>query len=169
MDNAGVTVRAARIEDAEAIAEVHVQARNAYYRGFVDQADLDRRAAELRRIYPGLCDRADSTLLCAQLGEEIVGIVLLGPPNDTVVDPVGVGELYQLHVRPDCWRRGIGSQLHRAAVDAWHGLGVSVGVLEVWDRNERARAFYANHGWRPDGHSRPGRSGTRYLRLRLAL
>jgi RimJ/RimL family protein N-acetyltransferase len=162
------TVRAARIEDADAIAEVHIQARNAYYRGFVPEEDLDRRAAELREAYRSLSRRTDLTLLCAEQDDVIVGIALLGSPYDTELDPAEVGELYQLHVRPGHWRQGIGSQLHSACLHAWQELGLSIGVLEMWERNDRARAFYSSHGWQPDGYSR-SYGDTNYVRLRRTL
>jgi ribosomal protein S18 acetylase RimI-like enzyme len=162
-------VRVAQPEDADVIAEVHVEARNAYYRGLVPEEDLDHRATELRRIYKTLIGRSDDTLLCAQKDNNVVGMTLFGRPHDTHFDPTTVGEMYQLHVRPDHWRQGIGSQLHRACLQAWRDSGVSTGVLEVWDRNDRARAFYTRHGWQADGHSRPGHGNTSYLRLRNTL
>ena len=46
---------------------------------------------------------------------------------------------------------------------------LTTGVLEAWERNTRAQAFYARHGWRPDGHGRPGPCEADYVRLRLDL
>jgi RimJ/RimL family protein N-acetyltransferase len=43
---------------------------------------------------------------------------------------------------------------------------LTTGVLEAWESNSRAQAFYARHGWRPDGHRRPGPGGD-YVRMRL--
>ncbi|MFF4256282.1 hypothetical protein ACFY1L_34270 [Streptomyces sp. NPDC001663] len=48
-------------------------------------------------------------------------------------------------------------------------LGLTEGVLEVWERNSRAQAFYACHGRRPGGYSRPGPCEAEYVRLRLEL
>lgn len=166
MDANQTVVRVARPEDAGPIAEVHIQARNAYYEGAVPPAELERRAAELREIYPRLTDR---TLLCAERAGEIVGMALLGPPHDDDLDPAEVGQLHQIHVRPELWRHGVGSLLHDACVEVWLRAGLSSAVLDVWDSNERARSFYARHGWAPDGQARPGPDGSSYLRLRRAV
>lgn len=61
------------------------------------------------------------------------------------------GELYALNVHPDRWGGGVGSVLlghvHAALADAGHREA----VLWVVPQNERARRFYARHGWAPDG------------------
>jgi len=71
-------------------------------------------------------------------------------------------------VRPDSWGSGIGSRLHHAYVQTLLDASLPYGILSVWERNTRARAFYARHGWRPDGGRVTGPGGADYLRLRLA-
>jgi ribosomal protein S18 acetylase RimI-like enzyme len=153
--------------DTAAVAEVHIKARNAYYDGHIDVAKLDRRAAQLRQFYTERLERFDRRLWCAEIDGAVVGMALTGPSMD-IMGP-WVGQLYQIHVDPEHWRKGIGSELHRTCIDAWRAAGVTVGVLEVWSHNERAQAFYESHGWRPDGHTRPGDGGTHYLRLRRTI
>jgi hypothetical protein len=36
-------------------------------------------------------------------------------------------------------------------------------------RDQRGLAFYAAHGWRPDGHRRPGAAGIDQLRHTLTI
>ncbi|MEV6169200.1 GNAT family N-acetyltransferase [Streptomyces sp. NPDC051954] len=67
-----------------------------------------------------------------------------------------MGQLYQVHVRPGLWGQGVGSHLHAAFVKFLRDASLSSGVLEAWERNSRAQVFYARHGWKPDGHHRPG-------------
>jgi ribosomal protein S18 acetylase RimI-like enzyme len=161
-------IRLAQASDTAAVAEVHITARNAYYDGHVDVEAMDRRAAQLRMFYSrDLHDRFDRKVWCAEVDGEVVGMAMVGPPGD-ILGP-WVGQLYQLHVHPDHWRRGIGTALHTACLDAWRATGVTVGVLEVWSSNERAQAFYESHGWRPDGHTRPGPGDSTYLRLRRTI
>jgi GNAT superfamily N-acetyltransferase len=79
------------------------------------------------------------------------------------------GELLQIHVRPDRWRRGIGSVLHRASVGVWQAASVTTARVDVWARNDPGRAFYASHGWQPDGQRREGPAGFDFLRLLLPV
>jgi hypothetical protein len=46
---------------------------------------------------------------------------------------------------------------------------VSTAQVDVWANNQRARAFYAHHGWRPAADRRPGPAGFDFVRLRLAI
>lgn len=149
------------------MAEVHIAARNTYYDGHVDIAELDRRADELRTIYRDMPERFNRTLWCAELDGELVGMALTGP-SFAWLGP-WVGQLHQIHVHPDHWRKGIGTALHDKCVTAWRESGVTVGVLEVWSQNDKAQSFYESHGWRPDGHTRPGPGDTTYLRLRRTI
>jgi ribosomal protein S18 acetylase RimI-like enzyme len=160
-------IRLARPEDTAAVAEVHIAARNSYYDGYVGVTELDHRAVQLRGIYRDMPERFDRKLWCAELNGEVVGMALTGAP----IDWLGpwVGQLHQIHVHPNHWRKGVGSALHTTCVDAWRSAGITVGVLEVWSTNNRAKSFYESHGWAPDGHTRPGPGDTTYLRLRRAI
>ncbi|WP_405733030.1 hypothetical protein OG607_36720 [Streptomyces sp. NBC_01537] len=75
------------------------------------------------------------------------------------------------HVAPGDWGTGVGASLHAAYVRALCAAGLRHGTLYAWERNARARAFYARHGWRPDGRRRrgPGPGGANYIGLRLSL
>jgi GNAT superfamily N-acetyltransferase len=61
-------------------------------------------------------------------------------------------ELYQIHVDPGHFRQGIGGCLHEATVGVWQAAEVTAARLRVCDFNDRARAFYARHGWSADDH-----------------
>jgi ribosomal protein S18 acetylase RimI-like enzyme len=133
----------------------------------VDVEQLDRRAALLRTFYGDLGGRFDRRLLCADVGGEVVGTALTGPPRDNFGP--WVGELYRLHVHPGHRRAGIGGRLHDACLAAWRAAGVTVGVLEVPSHDLASQAFYESHGWRPDGHTRQARHGVSHLRLRRTI
>jgi ribosomal protein S18 acetylase RimI-like enzyme len=94
-------------------------------------------------------------VLCVERDGEMVGILAMGPPLDADVDAAVVGRLYQIHVDPSRWGQGIGGGCTRHSCSSF-GASLVTGVLEAWERNSRAQAFYARHGWRPDGHHRPG-------------
>ncbi|MGW2380822.1 GNAT family N-acetyltransferase [Streptomyces lincolnensis] len=65
---------------------------------------------------------------------------------DADLDAAAVGQLHQIHVWPDQWGQGIGGRLHTAYVEFLREASLGTGVLEAWERNERARAFYARRG-----------------------
>ncbi|MET8942454.1 GNAT family protein [Streptomyces sp. NPDC004542] len=165
-------LRTAHPDDVDQITDLHTLARTAYYRaGGLSEADLvspgtrtGRREAWLRAVQAD-----DRTVLCAEREGEVVGVLAMGPPYEADVDATAVGQLYQIHVRPGLWGQGIGGCLHAAFVRFLRDRALDTGVLEAWERNSRGQAFYARHGWKPDGHHRPGPGGARYVRLRLSL
>jgi ribosomal protein S18 acetylase RimI-like enzyme len=91
----------------------------------------------------------------AESGGRVVGFLMIGPCYYADPDPTVTSELYQIHVDPDHFRRGIGSSLHAAAVTIWKTADITAARLWAWDFNNRARAFYRARGWIPDGHTPP--------------
>ncbi|MFI7402959.1 GNAT family N-acetyltransferase [Streptomyces sp. NPDC049541] len=173
MTTSRTLLRPAALDDLDRITDLHTQARTAYYRagGFSD-ADLTSPEARSRRreMWMRALQGDTTTVLCAvRGGDETVGILAMGPPLDPDVDAAAAGQLYQIHVHPGSWGRGIGSLLHGAFVQQLRDASLTTGVLEAWERNNRAQAFYARHGWKPDGHHRPGPAAANYVRMRLEL
>lgn len=165
-----ILLRPADLGDLEHITDLHTLARTAYYRagGYTDAELTSGEGRSERREMWRRALRDDArTVLCGLRGDALVGVLAMGPPLDADVDASAVGQLYQIHVRPGHWGQGIGSLLHGAFVERLRDTSSGAGVLEAWERNARAQAFYARHGWRPDGHRRPGPAGGDYLRLRL--
>jgi ribosomal protein S18 acetylase RimI-like enzyme len=168
-----VRIRPATVADVDALVEIHRQARDTYYRGVVPDEELDDPAehAEMRAAYESRIPEPGRTVMCAEQDGAVVGFAALGPPFEPVVDadPQTVGQLFGLYVRPSHWDRRIGSRLHEESIRVWRGSGIATARLEVWDRNERARAFYVRRGWQPDGHRRPGPVDSGYIRLCLTV
>ncbi|QGV81266.1 GNAT family N-acetyltransferase [Streptomyces ficellus] len=153
-------IRHATLQDLDAIAALHQEARATYYRGHLPDADFEG-PAELARSRQGWAAAVDrgNAVLCAEADGELVGVAAFRPVDGTM-------SLTQLHVAPAHWRRGTGTRLHAACVAAWRAAGVTTARLEVFEHNERAHAFYTRHGWLPDPVA--PRSGN-HLVLRLAL
>jgi ribosomal protein S18 acetylase RimI-like enzyme len=168
-----VRVRLATFDDIETIAAIHTEARTAYYRGYVPDAELrDPAAHVLRRdAYRDRVRAPEYTVLCAERGGRVLGFTLFGPPSvpEPGSGPPTVAQLRQIHVDPAHWRLGIGSALHDACVRAWQAAAITVGRVDVWRHDHHALSFYDAHGWRPESqrgqaHARPG-----YLHLTLAV
>ncbi|SCL14254.1 Ribosomal protein S18 acetylase RimI [Micromonospora nigra] len=172
-----IRVRLASLADLAEIVAVHVAARTAYYRaGGLTGTEIDNPADQLRRHegWQEAIRAPEKRVICAELDGRIVGVAAMGPPLDDAgflddAGPTGVGQLYQIHVHPECWGRGVGGHLHADFVDYLRSEAMMTGRLEAWERNTRGHSFYLRHGWQPDGHRRPGPDGTDYLRMRLDL
>ena len=82
------------------------------------------------------------------------GRVLVAEDDGQIVGVVGVDAcwLTNLYVLPSHWGRGIGAELHDAALAALPDCP----EVRLWtlEENHRARAFYEKRGWRPNGETR---------------
>ncbi|MFJ9968291.1 GNAT family N-acetyltransferase [Streptomyces avermitilis] len=147
-------------------------AATAYYQAGgesdVEPAPPDGRSRR-RESWMRAVQSSGRTVMCAEREGEVVGILSMGPSYEADLDTSTAGQLYQIHVRPGIWGQGIGSFLHSAFVQFLRDASLVTGVLEAWERNSRAQAFYARHGWMPDGHHRHGPGNGTYVRMRLSL
>lgn len=147
-----VLLREASVEDAEAIEAVHFSSREAVYRGRVAQwppAGPDR-VGRVRRWQEWL-SAPEIDCLVVERDDEIVGFCTIRPSADADVDATEVAEMPTLYVRPDAWRRGVGSLLCNEAIERTTAGGFHVLTLWVLEINTEARAFYEAFGFRPDG------------------
>ncbi|MBB1247248.1 GNAT family N-acetyltransferase, partial [Streptomyces durbertensis] len=80
-------------------------------------------------------------------GGELAGMMV-------VVREEGQASLFGVYVRPEHRGRGLAALLlDRATRWAWARPGTGRLALHVHERNERARAFYENRGFRPTGRT----------------
>jgi GNAT superfamily N-acetyltransferase len=105
-------------------------------------------------------------LLVAEDGGTVVGYTLFGSSRDDDV-PHDVGEVRTFFVAPPAWRRGVGSALMRDALRGLAELGHSSASVWSFAANDRANAFYAHHGFEPDGAERREEIWDRILEIRL--
>ncbi|MEU9705970.1 GNAT family N-acetyltransferase [Streptomyces sp. NPDC047981] len=153
-------IRIATPDDLDAIAALHLEARATYYRGHVPETEFagPEELARTREGWGRAVERGD--VLLAERDGEPAGVAAYSRGED------GTVTLTQLHVRPDRWRLGVGTELHTACLDVWRAESFAEARLLVFEKNERARSFYAAHGWTADPDT--PRSGT-HLVLRLTL
>ncbi|MEU2613501.1 GNAT family N-acetyltransferase [Micromonospora sp. NPDC007271] len=165
-----ISVREATLVDLDGIIDVHTQARVAYYGagGLAPEAIVNPTSAQEQRTgWTAAIESPHKRVLCAVSGGCVAGIAAMGRPLSPKADASKTGQLYQIHVIPSRWGEGIGSILHAAFVRYLDEASLPVGMLEVWERNRRAREFYARRGWKPDGEFRAGPDNSRYIGLRL--
>ncbi len=134
---ATATLRAAVDGDLEAIADLWFRGWRDGHEGRVPAALVEHRTRA--SFTPRTRERLRETLVA-----ELVGIVV---GFAVVVDD----EVEQVYVDQIARGTGVAAQLLRAAESAVAAAGHSSAWLAVVPGNDRARRFYAKHGWRDDG------------------
>jgi ribosomal protein S18 acetylase RimI-like enzyme len=147
-----VTIRPARVDDADAVGEVHVRAWQSAYRGMMPDDYLDglraqEHAARWREHLVAPTSAAE--LFVVDDEHRVVGFASVGPALDDDV-PSDIGQLYAINLDPDVWGRGLGRTLLSVATDRLSELGYVAAVLWVVPDNERARRLYEAAGWSDD-------------------
>jgi GNAT superfamily N-acetyltransferase len=139
------------VEDADAIARVHVASWGAAYAEIVPPELIAARTLDVRRREwrEMLADSDAWATLVAELGGEVAGVSTFEAPGHR--EPPEEAEVRIFYVHPAYWRRGVGRALMAATLDALRADGVTRAVLWVMTENALGRAFYEALGWFPDG------------------
>jgi GNAT superfamily N-acetyltransferase len=167
---AGVHVRSAEPEDAEAIAALYVLAARQAWPHIFGAANL----ASLEAPVEALRVRIRSTgsgeqVIVAEVDGEIRGYAIVRPSADADASE-STGELDAIYTDPSVWGRGIGRALLASAARLLHERGFAEATLWTAEANERPRAVYAAAGWEPDGAARNRVwRGVRFRELRYRL
>ncbi|TWE28625.1 GNAT family N-acetyltransferase [Prauserella muralis] len=172
-----VELRDAKQDDAHAIATVLVRSWRAAYRGLLpDEVLAGLSVSDREQSWSDvLTTRPPRTrAVVATIADTIVGFAATGPPLVPADrSDATLGDLYALYLTPGVWRRGIGTQLHAAALDRLRSCGFTHAGLWVLDGNERALRFYLRHGWTDTGRTQldrgPGGTELHERRLRHDL
>lgn len=155
-----VQIRAARREDADAIADVHVASWRAGYAHvfpesvlYADDFDASRRSfwtgwrfAPGHRLAVAVETRPDDPS-----DERVVGFASYGPERERARGFTGRGEVWAFYLHPDAWGTGVATDLLSHTEDRLRAEGFAEAVLWVLDDNPRARTFYERFGWTASG------------------
>jgi len=148
-----VTVRPARLDDAEAITDVHIRTwQRAYAHVFgaerLDQLDLGRRREQWRSWLAE--PQPHWHVEVAERDGRVVGFTWLGESREAADE----GELYAIYVLPEAWGGGEGPALMQRTLELLRQDGFRTAILWVLSDNPRARRFYEREGWVADGAER---------------
>jgi GNAT superfamily N-acetyltransferase len=152
----GPTIRAAAVDDARALAEVHVASWLAAYADIIDLSnlsqplDVDEREAAWRDRIPRVGDEGFRTWV-AEVDGLVRGLAFTRPTEDDDLNPLEVAELVALYLHPDHFEKGLGTALLERAVAGMRAQGFLQSTLWVLEENARAIHFYRRESWRPDG------------------
>jgi ribosomal protein S18 acetylase RimI-like enzyme len=152
-----VTVRPARVTDAEGVARVQARTWQDAYAQIMPAdvlARLDRQIeARIERVRQHLSEGRFQTLV-AEVHRAVAGFVTYGAYRDNdrpdELDPA-VGEVLAIYVDPRRQGRGAGRSLMDAAVGALRAGGATEVRLWVLEENAPSRRFYERYGLAPDG------------------
>lgn len=146
-------MRRATLEDARAIAGVHVRSWQTGYRGLVSDEILDGlsvadREATWQTLLQNSVEEA-FTVVAERDGRVLGFCSMIAPSRD---DDAGGGtcEVAAIYVEPERWRTGVGSMLLVAALRELDGSWDEV-TLWVFADNAGALAFYRRFGFHADG------------------
>ena len=141
-------LRRATLDDAPAIAAIHVRAWQAAYAGIVPADFLAGLSIPKRTEFwqRELTENRSIVVVAIERGS-IVGWASGGTCRDA--DATDESEIFAVYVSPECWARGVGRQLMtRIEEDI---LPFSAITLWVLTQNQRAIAFYRKIGYEFDG------------------
>jgi ribosomal protein S18 acetylase RimI-like enzyme len=145
-----VNIRRADRTDAAALAEL---ARRTFFDTFAANNDAGDMAIHLERAYgvpqqtAELSDPSIITLLAEEEGAAVAYAQLRTGPVPACVSGNGPIELWRFYVSQDWHGRGVAQPLmDRVKVEA-RARGAKTLWLGVWEKNDRARAFYAKCGF----------------------
>jgi diamine N-acetyltransferase len=143
-------IRTATTEDADRLAQFARTAFRDTYRDIDDADGIERYVAEHftpEEVAAQIRDPA-STVLLAWQGETLIGYaqVLQSEAPPCVTGPAPV-ELARLYLAQDAIGLGLGARLMLAVQARVRELGGRTVWLGVYDRNQRAIAFYRKFGF----------------------
>lgn len=139
-------VRRAVMENARAIAAIHVHAWQAVYQGIVPAAFLDSLSIEDRENrWREILDQRVSETWVAEEGGKVVGWISAARSRDEDA-PSTTAEVWAIYVDPAHWRRGVGGSLWHQAEVHLDAAGFSDITLWVLKENAQAIAFYESIG-----------------------
>ncbi len=155
-----------RVEDAEALTDLHLDVWEDAYAGLMPAAVFaERRSRRAERVesWRGIIAAGSSANLLAWSADgRLLGFSSTGPGRDVPADGLPPLELMALYVRASSYGTGVGHALCEAAI------GSAPAYLWVLDGNERAIRFYERQGFDFDGTTKPEDLGLHRRMVRRA-
>lgn len=150
-----MNIREARLEDAEAIALVHVNSWQTTYRGLLPEDYIAKRSYEKRlKNWKKRLNRNSETTktyftyVAENAVGEIIGFIDGGLARDN--SAICTGEIYALYILEAYQRRRIGRSLVRSTASRLFKLGLTSIMVWVLENNPSVEFYQALGGQRTD-------------------
>lgn len=151
----GVSIRRAQPTDIDGIYRVMRESRREAFKGLLppDALDWDNEVSDgFREFVQDTTSHPEKRLFVTVCDDTVVGVaeIVWQPAETQAFVEASEAELNAIHVRPDRWNGGIGTELLTKTIASLpaHVSGIALCVLSD---NERARAFYERRGFEQDG------------------
>jgi ribosomal protein S18 acetylase RimI-like enzyme len=146
-----IQISPASVEDAPAIATIHIQAWQAAYKDIIAADYLAALSIEQRTaMWQQKISKGGSTLLVAKQNHALLGWLSYGPSRDQDASATEA-EIWAIYVASEVWSSGLGSALLLQAKTVLQARGFQTCSLWVFPQNDRAIKFYTAAGFVHDG------------------
>jgi ribosomal protein S18 acetylase RimI-like enzyme len=139
-------IRLAKLEDAEAIALVHIRSWQKMYREFIPEIILKNLSLPERTQQWADLIKQDVKVLVIEMNECIAGFASICAFRDEHIDS-SMGEISAIYMHPDYWRMGFGRRLCMAAIAELKKQNYKTVGLWVLEANVQACQFYEALGF----------------------
>ena len=138
-------IRPAKLDDAPAIARVHVASWQSTYQGMLPEEFLESLSETgYAERWKRVIGEGSSRVYVAEHEGEVVGFASGG--RERAGETGYTGELYAIYVIDAAQRRGFGRELVRSTVAGLRELGLDDMIIWVLRDNQPARSFYERLG-----------------------
>lgn len=142
-------IRPAELNDAHAIAAIHVRSWQHAYQEILPAEGLAKLSIEERTDYWREIlknDQSQFNVLLAEQNETIVGFASWALTDEENLPP-NSAMLYSIYALPEFMGKGVGSELLESVDVEMIVAGADNAVLWVLEDNAASRRFYERHGW----------------------
>ena len=143
-------IRQATIDDARAIAEVHVRSWQQAYRGLLPDEYLASLSIDQReQFWLEILTNRQSEVLLAKFNGTVTGFISYAASRNNAVK-TRKAEVLALYIDPAYWLKGFGKALWQVCRDKLISDCYQNVALWVVIGNTRAREFYEEQGFRQE-------------------
>ena len=136
-----MSVRYAKVDDAEAIVKINVEAWKVSYKGLIADSILDERKVDEKTIL-SIQQKVlnQEAIVLVYEDKEVLGFLTAGSARDEIDIK---NELRSIYVRPDAQHKGIGTKLLDRYKQMMKGRRFYLYTLK---NNAKSRGFYEKNG-----------------------
>lgn len=141
-----VSVRRAKLSDAQAIAEIFRASWRLAYTGIIPTGHLERLIERRDEASWRQALKAGDRVLLLEFAGVTAGYASCGPARSL---KRGAGEIYEIYMRPEHQGTGLGAHLFEATRAHLDSLGFRGLVIWALAENQAAKEFYLRRGGKP--------------------